>query len=403
MTRALAGVCLAALAGCVCQAPAPTTIRVATFNASLYRDGPGALLADAAAGDDVQLAGLAAILQEVRPDVVLLQEVDHDPDGALTRSLVERWIGVGQGGRAPLRYAYHLSPEVNTGAPSGLDLDGDGVANHPVGTPGYGADAWGYGRYPGQYGMLVLSRFPLGAARAWRTLRWVDLPGATLPDDPATPAPADFYAPEVRAALRLSSKTHVAVPVHTPAGTVTLLASHPTPPVFDGPEDRNGLRNADELRLWTVLLDGQGLPDDAGDDAPLDAPAFVLLGDLNNDPLDGDGVHQAVRDLLTHPAVGHDPAPRSDGAAAQAAAQGGRNAEHRGPPAEDTIDADDAQVGNLRLDYVLPSATLTRVGAGVFWPLPADPLFSLVGVAPFPVSDHRLVWVDVRLPPAADG
>jgi hypothetical protein len=35
--------------------------------------------------------------------------------------------------------------------------------------------------------------------------------------------------------------------------------------------------------------------------------------------------------------------------------------------------------------------------AGVFWPLSTDPLFPLVGLFPFPSSDHRLVWVDVRV------
>jgi hypothetical protein len=33
----------------------------------------------------------------------------------------------------------------------------------------------------------------------------------------------------------------------------------------------------------------------------------------------------------------------------------------------------------------------------VFWPRSIDPLFRLVGVFPFPTSDHRLVWVDVRV------
>jgi hypothetical protein len=27
-----------------------------------------------------------------------------------------------------------------------------------------------------------------------------------------------------------------------------------------------------------------------------------------------------------------------------------------------------------------------------------DPLFSLVGLFPFPSSDHRLVWIDVQIP-----
>ena len=51
---------------------------------------------------------------------------------------------------------------------------------------------------------------------------------------------------------------------------------------------------------------------------------------------------------------------------------------------------------NLRVDYVLPSRNLKLLDVVVFWPLPTDPLFRLVGVFPFPTSDHRLVWVDLR-------
>lgn len=35
------------------------------------------------------------------------------------------------------------------------------------------------------------------------------------------------------------------------------------------------------------------------------------------------------------------------------------------------------------------------VDAAVFWPTSDDPLFDLVGS-----SDHRLVWIDVRVPGA---
>jgi hypothetical protein len=60
--------------------------------------------------------------------------------------------------------------------------------------------------------------------------------------------------------------------------------------------------------------------------------------------------------------------------------------------------ADNPAPGNLRADYVLPSRQLKPLGAGVFWPVRADPLSRLTGEFPFPTSDHRLVWVDVRVP-----
>jgi hypothetical protein len=47
---------------------------------------------------------------------------------------------------------------------------------------------------------------------------------------------------------------------------------------------------------------------------------------------------------------------------------------------------------------VLPRKNLQILDAAVFWPLQSDPLFRLTGVFPFPSSDHRLVWIDVRVP-----
>jgi 3-phytase len=45
---------------------------------------------------------------------------------------------------------------------------------------------------------------------------------------------------------------------------------------------------------------------------------------------------------------------------------------------------------------VLPSRSLRVTGGGVFWPVQADPRYRLTGVYPFPSSDHRLVWKDIR-------
>jgi hypothetical protein len=65
----------------------------------------------------------------------------------------------------------------------------------------------------------------------------------------------------------------------------------------------------------------------------------------------------------------------------------------------DTADFNPANPGNLRADYVLPSADLDILGGGIFWPLQADPLSALTGNFPFPSSDHRLVYVDVNVVP----
>jgi hypothetical protein len=106
----------------------------------------------------------------------------------------------------------------------------------------------------------------------------------------------------------------------------------------------------------------------------------------------------AAQQLLENPRVNTSVTPTSLGGPEQAVLQGGANLTHRGDPAFDTADFVDVPgPGNLRVDYVLPSKNLRILAAGVFWPLSSDPLFRLVGVFPFPTSDHRLVWVDVRV------
>ena len=54
--------------------------------------------------------------------------------------------------------------------------------------------------------------------------------------------------------------------------------------------------------------------------------------------------------------------------------------------------------GNLRADYVLPSKGLRILGSGIFWPAAGEPFFYLTDTFPnVPTSDHREVWVDLRV------
>ncbi len=110
--------------------------------------------------------------------------------------------------------------------------------------------------------MVVLSRYPIDTrrARTFQDFLWKDMPGALLPDDPATAAPADWYSPDELADVRLSSKSHWDLPIRIGRRTVHFLVSHPTPPTFDGPEDRNGTRNHDEIRFWADYVAGARLP-----------------------------------------------------------------------------------------------------------------------------------------------
>ena len=369
-------------------------VRFATFNASLNRFNAGDLIANLSSPDDVQAQTVAEIIQRTRPDVLLINEFDFDPDGLAAALFQENYLGVSQNGAAPIEYPYVFQAPSNTGIPSGFDFDNDGSI-------GGGNDAYGFGFFEGQFGMLLLSRYPIvdKKVRTFHTFRWADMPGALLPDDLDTPEPADWYSPDELEVFRLSSKSHWDVPVRIGGKIVHALVSHPTPPVFDGDEDRNGLRNHDEIRFWADYVTpgaGRYIYDDAGLRGGLKGNAFVVMGDQNADPFDGDSVASAANLLLDHPRI-IDPMPASVGAAEQAVLQGGLNADHVGDPRFDTADFNDAGPGNLRVDYVLPSVKLDVDGAGVFWPASDDPLFELVGLFPFPSSDHRLVWVDLNI------
>ncbi len=383
MTRSLARFAALVLLAVAARPAAAGTLRVATYDVELTRDGAGQLLHDLGREPDDGLAAVIAVIRAVRPDVLLLTRFDHDLRGralAAFRDLLRQ-------GPDGIDYPFVFDAAVNSGEVSGLDLDGDGLLM------GWG-DAWGWGRFPGHGGMALLSRLPVDAeaARTFRMLRWADLPGAELP---AQPDGAPWPDAGTRAAFRLSSRSHWDVPVVLPdGGRLHLLASNPTPPLFDGPERSNRLRHRDELRFWALYLDGTAFADDRGRTAPAADAPVVLLGDLNADPLDGAGLEDAVGILLRHPRL-RDPAPASAGAVAAAGAQGGANARQVGPPATDTADwRDDKGPGNLRVDYVLPDARLEVAGAGVFWPAPGEALAPEVAAGPV----HRLVWVDVVLP-----
>lgn len=419
MVRSLPGslrsAVLAAALGAFLQptlAAEPSKLRLATFNASLNRDEAGALLRDLATRTNQQARTIAAILQKIRPDVVLLNEFDHDPDGRAISHFQQHYLEVSQEGLAPLILTHSFAPPVNTGvspnqpgsAPHDFDRNGQATHTPPASGAGsrernaYGGDCFGFGTFPGQYGFVVLSRFPIRTndVRTFQTLLWRDMPGAQLPDDPATPAPADWYRPADLAVFRLSSKTHADVPIELSAGQVVhVLASHPTPPVFDGPEDRNGRRNHDEIRFWADFIRGDSwMKDDIGVAGGLPPKSrFVILGDLNADPFDGDSFQSPARLLLDHPLISAAHEPASAGAMEAARVQGANNGTQKGNPAFDTGDFADRgnAPGNLRIDYVLPSkAGFKVIGSGVFWPEKSDPTSRWVEA-----SDHRLVWADV--------
>ena len=368
------------------------TLRVATFNCSLNRDKAGELLKDLSGGTNKQAQEVARVLRTVRPDIVLLNEFDFSEDKKAVNCFLHEYVNATAdwATEEPILYPYLFTAPVNTGVPSGRDLDHDGKTNGP-------GDAIGFGKFPGQYGMVLLSQFPIETndVRTFQKLLWKSMPDALLPPS-GKDDNANWYSDEDLNLLRLSSKSHWDIPVRIDQQVLHLLTSHPTPPAFDGPEDRNGRRNHDEIRLWAEYLsdaEKSWLTDDQGRSGTLPSTAaFVILGDQNADPNDGASYQVAINQLLTHPRVNAELTPTSVGGSEAAKTQGGKNSEHKGDHSHDTADFNDRGVGNLRADYVLPSKNLNATAAGIFWPLSTDP-----GAKVADCSDHRLVWIDLKL------
>ena len=371
-----------------------SSIRFATFNIQELSLSKLQQVDSDGNGGNPQVKNCAEILQRVRPDIVLINEIDApstsedgdivNPAGNAAELFRDKYLTVSQRTNLPLEFPYLYIAPSNTGVPTGHDLDNDGKNDGP-------ADSFGFGRYPGEYGMALLSRFPIqmDGIRTFRKLLWKNMPGNLMPDG-SQGKPA-FYNEDECKLFRLSSKSHWDIPLLINGKVVHVLCSHPTPPVFDGAEDSNGRRNFDEVRFWSDYLTGlemaQWICDDAGKSGGLKAGRhFVILGDLNAEPVRGDAVYgQWAIDLLIRHRLIFDPQPKSVGAEEQPNKLG----------LSGYLPFKTSDFG--RLDYVLPSKSLHTVGSGVFWPSSKSPLYFLVDT-PQSSSDHRLVWLDVVIP-----
>jgi hypothetical protein len=346
---------------------------------------------DLLSGNSPRLREIARLISQLHPDIILLNEIDYDQPtdstgsgGVNGRRFAQHYLASADSGS--IRYRAFMAP-TNTGLASGFDLDHNGeiVSTPPVPHPAsngdpagraYGGDAWGFGMYPGQYAFTILisDRFTIdkAAVRTFQHFRWSQLPEPMKPHDPESGDA--WYAPDVWAEFPLSSKTHVDVPILLDGSTVLhVLASHPTPPAFDGPEGRNRRRNHDEIRFWSYYLgDSSFIVDDQGRHGGL-APSerFVIVGDLNADPDEGGSLDNPIGSyLLADPRVNAEFVPT-------------------GSVAIDDLDPDDTARWGLRVDYVLPSTGTTVIDGGILRST-TDPSN--------PPSDHFPVWLDVEVP-----
>ncbi|TGO03523.1 hypothetical protein PN36_05130 [Candidatus Thiomargarita nelsonii] len=334
------------------------TFRFATFNAALNRNQAGLLISDLSTPNNQQAQNVAEIIQRVNPDVLALQEFDYDKDGKALQLFQDNYLRLSQNGAQSIYFKYSYAVPSNTGILSGMDLDKDGKTDSP-------SDALGYGFHPGQYAFAILSKYPiqLDKCRTFQKFLWKDMPGARLPQN--------WFSAQALEIFRLSSKNHIDMPIKLPTGIIHILVAHPTPPVFDGDERRNKRRNFDEIRLLADYITPAGkgdyLYDDKGQKGGLDTVAhFVIMGDMNASPVEGDRDENAINQVLKHPRV------------------------HQQVGYHHTTN------WGLCVDYVLPSKNLKVYTSGLFWPKSSEPLYYLVEKAETS-SDHRLVWVDLSI------
>ena len=346
---------------------------MATFNVGLKRDGPGLLLRDILKDGDPQITAAINVIAAVGPDVLLLTNFDFDLNLVALTAFTDVLTNAGTS------YSHLFALPPNSGLATGLDLNADGRLATPD-------DAQGYGKFAGYGGMALLSRHPISVEQVqdFSQLLWRDVPGSSLPKVSAVAG-----MPDILDVQRLSSKGHWDVPIVLPDGTtLRLLAFHASTPAFGGANDRNIWRNRDEVSFWQKYLDGQ-----ISGTAPNNH--FVIVGDANLDPNDGQGIRSTISDLINHPLI-QDPKPTSAGAVQAAVVQRGVNRSHSGKPALDTADWRDTNgPGNLRVDYVLPSTDFHVLDAGVFWPASDDPNFGMLSDRDPKSSWHGLVWVDL--------
>ena len=314
---------------------------MATFHAELTRKGPGILLRDIERDKDKQIAALKQLVKAVDPNVLFLTKVDFDLEGRTARAL-----------GAALGYEHTFTHTPNSMIPTALDLDGDG-------RPG---DRQTWARYAGEGGMLLFSKHPIRLKFQLNNLLWKDVEGAKMPLDRDRNA---FPSMQARELQKLVSQGLWVVEIQAEdTKPVTLALFQNQTPVFDGPEDLNGLRNRAQLVLLSAVMDGT-----YGD---FPEARFVLMGNANLDPDKGEGDRSAIADLLADKRV-QDVKPESElGGIATAFWE---------------------KAGAHRVSYILPSAEWLVGKSKVVWP-ETGPLRKAAEKA----SRHRMIWMDVTQP-----
>ena len=382
----------------------------------------------------MQIRNIAAIIQAVRPDVLLLNEFNNDGTGTdygALEGFQKNYLAHAQslnsvdGGelQKPISYPFMQNYATNTGLPSGMDLHNTGYdENDPN-------DAYGFGFYHGHYAFALMSKYEIDTdnTRTFQTFKRKDLPDAVMPTinvcDGSRELPEGmkcgdpWFSASEWENVRLSSKNHVDAPIIIPQknGNTIIHAflSHPTPPAFDTVTDNNKYRNSEENAFWLYYINGAGndpqtvisaqIYDDNGNIGGFSGDSFVVMGDLNADAqirTGKDPRFNGIQRLMSSPLVNQSVA-QADGAFVPASLGGAQASLRRPHPFPNTR----TSTFGARADYSVPSANLKVLDSGVYWQgedesgrlLFNDHRIGERGTDKEISSDHRLVWVSIQL------
>lgn len=357
------------------------SLRVATFDANLSRSASGDLFEALSAPGAEDATEVAKVVQQVRPDVLVLTGIDTDAGEDIVDAFNTNYLAVGADDSSGITYPYSYTAQSNAGVESGADLDRNG-------TIGGAGDALGYGDFPGQSSMVVYSKHPIEAEniRDFTSLSWSKMPDNSIPE-----GVTDLE----RNVLPLSSVSHWDIPIDVGGESVHLLASS----AADASNGENEqARNHDQIRFWEDYLD-QGteyITDHRGNRGPIEADEpFVIAGSLKADP-NGHGPAEstAISSLLDSEAI-TDPQPERtvtpDSANSGTVPADPETRYHTAP---------DPASGNesYRAEYVLPSSDMTVTNSGVL-ETDAENRESYRGFFGMRSNDsaNHIVWTDTAI------
>jgi hypothetical protein len=360
----------------------PLAIRVGHFN---IKEFSTAKLLD---GSDQQASAAAEVIARHAADIVCINEIQYDMVNTPSQGMPGAPFAQPGGFDGGAENATRLADRVR-GFDAAVDYTDRLITRGNSGFYWNGDDlgqSWyilrGWGEFAGRFNTAVLSRYPILRDQV-RVI--TDVPWESLPENTIAQMERDlgFGVPP---GFPIFEKSLNIVPVDLGEhGILYLVLLHTVSPAFD---PINPYRNYDELRALRMFLDAE-LP---GVEPLPEGARFMVIGDLNADPDDGDGLPGAIQQVLEHPSVvawfpeGH--GTKGD--------NGQYNTYLSGCGNDDGVVVNPTQKFQMQLDYILPSQNIGEPSAGaIFWPdfMAEQDDFALRCYA----SDHSYMFADVTI------